>query len=223
MIDNKIHPLNGENGKKYKGKSGMILAFALVILVLMSLMGIIIMSNTRTELSITGNTRLSREAFNTADACARISTFLTLVLLNQRTETLEEVFSTYTPANDFLMEIKPQTKFNLEQLLDEATNFDYKQRYLETGAGAEAPAPHIIFEQNGQEVANAVVNLEDYILIPEGMGLGTADAYDSSGGPKLQMGLVVSVTARTEHPVPTAANQDEPSSIVTIMYRNYIN
>jgi hypothetical protein len=55
------------------------------------------------------------------------------------------------------------------------------------------------------------------------MGLGTGDPNDSSGGPKLQVGLVVSVTATTSESSSTAMNPEDPTSIITIMYRNYMN
>jgi hypothetical protein len=218
--------------KKYSGnsnshkKSGMVLAFTLFVLVLISLMGVVILSNTRTELSVTGNTRMGRDAFNSADNCARLATFLTLALLNPRTSNINDVISDPpgdTPAHSMAIQLVP-AMFTQERLLNDATNFDYTQRYLDTGAGTTAPNPHIIFNVNGREVARAVVNLETYNLIPAGMGLGTGDPNDSTSGPKLQLGLVVSVSSRTTDPsFTTELNPEEPNSLVTIMYRNYLN
>ncbi|MDR1315207.1 MAG: hypothetical protein LBQ12_16340 [Deltaproteobacteria bacterium] len=211
-------------------KDGLILAFALGILVLMALMGIVILSNTRTEMNITANNRLGREAFNSADATARMATFLTLALLNPRTDNIEDVITsgtTISPAPRYPVYVCLQPKFNLEDLIDEATNFDYVKRYSETGAGSSTASPHIVFKlgpcdnSNSREVANAVVNLETYNLIPDGMGLGTGDPNDSSSGPRLQVGVVVSVNAKTNEAVHMGA--DDPNSIITIMYRNYMN
>jgi hypothetical protein len=204
----------------------MILAFALVILLLMSLMGVIVLANARTELNITGNTRVGREAFNSADTCARIATLLTLVLLNPRTDDINDVFQP-VPATSpaFPIEVDMQPRFNLDDLMAEATNYKYADRYLEAGVGAPlggTKEPHIIFRMNGREIARAVVNLETYNLIPEGMGIGTGDPNDSASGPKLQVGVVVSVSGKTHQSI-AATGADDPSSVVTIMYRNYIN
>jgi hypothetical protein len=204
----------------------MVLAFTLVVMVLISLMGIVILSNTKTELSVTGNTRMGRDAFNSADNCARLATFLTLALLNPRTSNINDVISAppgTTPAHAMGIQLVPGM-FTQDKLLNEATNFDYTQRYLDTGAGPMAPNPHIIFSVNDREVARAVVNLETYNLMPAGTGLGTGDPSDSTSGPKLQLGVVVSVTSRTtDNSLPTGLNPEEPNSIVTIMYRNYLN
>jgi hypothetical protein len=210
-------------------RSGLVLAFALAILVLMSLMGIIILSNTRTELNITGNSRLGREAFNSADATARMATFLTLVLMSPKTENINDVITNVptSPAPLYPIHVCMQPKFNLEDLISDATNFDFTRRYMETGAGDGSTDPHIIFKlgpcnsSSSRELANAVVNLETFNLIPDGMGLGTGDPNDTSGGPKLQVGVVVSVNAKTFENV--TAGADDPNSIITVMYRNYMN
>jgi hypothetical protein len=221
------HPISREiKGPVLGRKNGMVLAFTLLVMILISLMGIVILANTRTELSITGNTRMGRDAFNSADNCARLATFLTLALLNPRTSDITDVISAApgnTPAHAMGIRLVPGM-FTQDRLISDATNFDYTQRYLDTGAGPKDPNPHIIFSVNDREVAKAVVNLETYNLIPAGMGLGTGDPSDSTSGPKLQLGVVVSVTSRTtDSSMPTGSNPEEPNSIVTIMYRNYLN
>jgi hypothetical protein len=196
----------------------------------MSLMGIVILSNTRTELSITGNNRLGREAFNSADATARMATFLTLALLNPRTEDVSDVITsgsvpTSPQAPRYPVAVCPKSNFKLETLVTEATNYNFTNRYLDTGAGEAAANPHIEFKlgdcSTGRPIANAVVNLETYNLLPEGMSLATGDPNDSSGGPRLLVGVIVSVKAETSMDV--AAGADSPNSLVTIMYRNYMN
>ncbi|MDR1041665.1 MAG: hypothetical protein LBR80_16185 [Deltaproteobacteria bacterium] len=217
-------------------KSGLVLAFALGILVLMAIMGVVILSNTRTELNITANNRLGREAFNSADATARMATFLTLALLNPRTDDINDVITSgasLSPSPRYPLYVCLEPKFNLEDLLDDATNFDYTKRYIETGASSKKAEPHIKFKlgpcgsNSSREVANAVVNLETYNLIPDGMGLGTGDPNDSASGPRLQVGVIVSVNAKTTESMstnPSVTNvTNEPNSIVTIMYRNYMN
>ncbi|MDR2349211.1 MAG: hypothetical protein LBF41_01125, partial [Deltaproteobacteria bacterium] len=174
------------------------------------------------------------------DNCARIATFLTLALLNPRTDDINDAIETMLPSPppDFPVEIELTPKFTMANLLSEATNFDYRKRYLETGAGPSNADPHIIFKVNGREVANAVVNVETYRLIPEGMSLGTGDPNDATGGARLSVGVIVSVAAKANTPAgastapappasPSApvapaatANPSEPGSIVTIMYKN---
>jgi hypothetical protein len=203
---------------KKSNKSGMILALTLAFLVLVSLMGIAILSNTRTELSVTGNTKLSRDAFNTADNCARITTFLTLALLNPRLENINELLTQMPhPAPKQPLEIEIKPKFNLNSLLS-AYHKDYKERYRGTGFGSKTSDPHIIFKMNGKTVAKAVVNIETSKLIQDGMGLGTGDPNDSSNGPKLQIGIIVSVAGIALE----GGNFEEPNSVVTIMYREYM-
>ena len=211
-----------ENVRTKGSRSGMILAFALVILLLMSLMGLIILSNTQTELKISGNSRLGREAFSSADSCARIATFLTLVLVKPKEETIADVLTspTGTPPR-FPLEIETQPKFTYSSLLTEATNFDYTKRYDETGIGSASSDPHIIFSMNGRVVATAVVNIETHNIIDAGASLGTVEPHESGDGPSIQLGIIVLVTGRTNSGA--ALGSDEPASVVTIMYRNFMD
>ncbi|MDR3155252.1 MAG: hypothetical protein LBW85_13540 [Deltaproteobacteria bacterium] len=209
-------------------RSGLILAFALCILVLMSLMGIVILSNTRTELSITGNTRMGREAFNSADAAARMAIYLTRELVMSRSDDFSAIITSDTipsPAPRYRIYVCPQMDFTFENLTSQATNFDYTERYLDTGAGEGAPNPHIVFQQapcgsaNPMVVANAVVNLEDYDLISAGTTIGGGDGGGGSA-PQYKVGIVVSVNARTNESVENGT--DSPHSLITIMYRNFL-
>ncbi|MDR2354532.1 MAG: hypothetical protein LBF22_15525 [Deltaproteobacteria bacterium] len=215
------------NLKGNSQKKGMVLAFAIVILVLMSLMAVIILSNTRTELNITGNNRVSREAFNVADSCARLATLMTVVLLRSGPEEITDVLrSLPSPSPKYPFDIIISPRFNIFDLQNEATNFKYTDRYLETGFGSPLGTmkePHLIFKtSDGREFAKAVVNLETYETIPVGTSLGTGDPSDSSGGSRLQVGVVVSVTGKTILP-PSGPLDEEPNSVVTIMYRNYLD
>ena len=103
-------------------RSGMILAFALVILLLMSLMGVVILTSSQTELKITGNTRLGREAFNSADSCARIATFLTLVLVKPKNETIDDLIkdppASGGPRYPLKIERSATRPFTYEKLLE---------------------------------------------------------------------------------------------------------
>jgi hypothetical protein len=70
-------------------------------------------------------------------------------------------------------------------------------------------------------VASAVVNLETHNIITDGASLGTGEPHESGDGPSMQVGIIVSVTGRTNSEI--AASTDEPASVVTIMYRNYVD
>jgi hypothetical protein len=120
-----------------------------------------------------------------------------------------------------MVEIKP--RFTLENLIVAASKFDVTKRYMESGAVPEKADPHLVFKIDGKEVANAIVNLETYDIIPEGMGLGTGDPNDSSGAQRLQIGIVVTVMARANDMEFSGPSAEKPTSVVTIMYRNFIN
>ncbi|MDR1036124.1 MAG: hypothetical protein LBT40_06025 [Deltaproteobacteria bacterium] len=215
--------------RKHGAKSGLILAFALGVLVLMALMGIVILSNTRTEMNITANSRLGRESFNSADAMARVATFLTLAMLNQVGHNIDDVITSSTaslsPPPRYPLYVCLKSKFNYEDITHEATNYDYVKRYTETGAGSLAADPHITFElgpcgSGARVIATAVVNLDTTDIISSGMSLSTGDPNDSSGGQKTQVGIVISVNAKTYEAASRGA--DDPNSIITVMYRSYM-
>jgi hypothetical protein len=221
-------------------KSGMILAFALVVLLMMSLMGVIILSNTQTELKITGNTRLGREAFASADSCARIATFLTLVLIKPKDSANIANVITHpgSPAPKYPLNVKLTGRFDYVKLLNEATNFNYTDRYVQTGLDKQgshfidfdfedpdAVPPHIIFTIGSgaaeRVIATAVVNLETHNILTDGAPLGTSEPYESGDGQQIQLGIIVSVTGRSNTPLQMAT--DEPASVVTIMYRDFMS
>jgi hypothetical protein len=212
-------------------KSGMVLVFTLVVLLLMSLMGVVILTNAQTELKITGNTRLGREAFNSADSCARIATLMSIVLLNPKNEDVGAIYANNTLNNSdtkFPLKIEPTARFTSKSLIEEATNFDYTSRYKETGIGSSAAEdPHIIFKVKDRDtgvervVATAVISLETHNILSSGASLGTGEPHESGDGPSVQVGIIVSVTGRTN--TLYSSTGDEPASIVTIMYRNFLN
>ncbi|MDR1080444.1 MAG: hypothetical protein LBQ79_05680 [Deltaproteobacteria bacterium] len=213
-------------------KEGLVLAFALGVLILMALMGIVILSNTRTEMNITANSRLGRESFSSADAMARVAVLLTLAMLNQVGSDVSNVITSETaslsPSPRYPIYVCLNTaEFTYKKLTEAATNYDFKQRYTDTGAGADTPNPHITFKTgpcsnaSSRVVANAVVNLDTTALIGDGASLGTGDPAESAGGGgKLQVGVIVSVNAKTYEPARMGA--DDPNSIITIMYRSYM-
>ncbi|MDR2349378.1 MAG: pilus assembly PilX N-terminal domain-containing protein [Deltaproteobacteria bacterium] len=215
---------SADSRKTRKGfRGGMVLAFTLCVLALMSLMGIAILSSTKTELRLTGNTRLNRQAFNTADNAARIAAFLTLALLNPRTDDIREIINKPpSPGPREPVEIELSSKFSPEALIGNPATPDFDERYLAAGAGEGTGDPHLVFKMNGNTVATAVVSLETSDLTPDGMTLSTGDPNDSGGGPKLRVGLVVTVRGRSTDLSDALPAGSDPSSVVTLLYTYYL-
>ena len=198
---------------------GMILAFTLIILLLVSMMGMAILMNSRTELSISANTAQGREAFSQADTAARIAVLMTRVMFNSgdfgnnlsQVETnaddglyRQPMFAEYS--NDF---------FNLANLRNEsANNFDFRRRYIRAGSWVGRGAdrrddgddrqytyePHLVFRapEKGQArdaapvVATASVSM--FVEIDRGGSLGIDNYGDS--GVSLSLYTTVSVNGR---------------------------
>ncbi|MDR1041667.1 MAG: hypothetical protein LBR80_16195 [Deltaproteobacteria bacterium] len=227
-------------------KSGLVLAFTLVVLVLMAIMGVVILSNTRTELNITANNRLGREAFNSADATASMATFLAVTAIRVSTEPIDDSITSgasMSPSPRYPLYICFPNKDNSSDntapgdldrkltrgnLVDESknrpANFNYSLRYRNTGASSEKPKPHIIFKlgpcnnSSSRELANAVVNIEREGLFGVGTSLDTLDMYDNNDG--IPVSVIVSVNAKTNESLSLGVN--EPNSIVTVMYRTVL-
>jgi hypothetical protein len=216
MILHKTHP-EIKNGKK-----GMILAFTLAILILMSLMGIVILSNTKTELSVSGNHRVNREAFNAADTAARISILMGRILLHPElgVDPAAIIRSSSAPENPIVIELNNSdtSPLSLSALQTAANDPDttFLNRYIDTigtNPDPSAPKPHIIFKVDDRVVATAVVTLESDNPVSAGMSLGSGGA--------VQVTLVTTIRGA---PFADIAGPDfmEPQSIITTMYRDYI-
>jgi hypothetical protein len=219
---------------------GMILAFTLVILVLISLMGVTILYNSRTELSISSNTSMGRNAFASADTAARIAVLIGRILLHPELGPPGAIISNAPggggPAFPLDVEI------NIDELEPDDIIHGYELRYIRSGNwrindGQGLPGefygqdikPHIIFKKRGtgEIVAAAALSLEQ---APDwrGMSLGGGDAYAGDGGAALSLVLAVSVHGRALTFGPGASGSfegeegDEARSIITILYREFI-
>ncbi|MDR1085887.1 MAG: hypothetical protein LBP22_13790 [Deltaproteobacteria bacterium] len=208
------------NAKKTKQMpEGMILVYVLAILALIAMMGFVLVSNSMVELSVSGNNRTGREAFNTADSTERIATLISRILLHPELGSPTAILSTSSDPK-FPMTVEIDTaRFNLAKLQQESTNFDYLQRYLDAQNSDPLRPPHIVFKVGDKEVASAVVNMEIKEPISEGYSLGVGDMYDFSAGSGVQINLVITIDAT---PMSIDNDFDDPHSIVTSIYRELL-
>ena len=222
-------------------RPGMVLAFTLIILTLMSLMGVTILLSSRTELSISGNASLSRSALASADTAARIATLIGLVLL--KGGSLDDLV--LAPASSLAYPLKVETSL-VESDLEWDETGDFTQRYLR--AGGVGVADVVLKTKNDQIVATAAISLvttdppadgggslPPQVVVPgSGSSLGGGDQYDyggGEGGGGLPVVLMVSVSGRAIPMNSESADKrgdffggqdDEPRSIITILYREII-
>ncbi|MDR1658136.1 MAG: pilus assembly PilX N-terminal domain-containing protein [Deltaproteobacteria bacterium] len=204
-------------------KSGMVLAFTLVLLILISLMGVYVLTNTATELSISGHNRVGREAFNAADSSAMLATLLGRLVLHPELGDPANVLKVSNkPALPMTVEIN-QSRFNLASLQAESLNFDFNKRYQEAvnfDHSSSVKPPHLVFKVRDKVVATAVVSLDSDVPIGAGFSLSSGDSYDNAGGAGIQINLVI--TTNGSPSTNAQGTNDEPHSVVTTIYREYM-
>jgi hypothetical protein len=200
-------------------RDGTILVYALGILVLIAMMGFVLISNSLVELSISGNNRVGREAFSTADSSERIATLLSRIILHPELGDPAVILApSAAPKFPLIVEID-NDRFNLANLQQESAEFDYLQRYLEALSYDPLHPPHIVFKVGGKVVATAIVNMEITEPIADGYSLGVGGKYDFSSGSGVQVNLVITINA-----TPMTINTEfaDPHSIVTSIYRELL-
>jgi hypothetical protein len=205
--------------KPIKMSDGTILVYALAILVLIAMMGFVLISNSLVELSISGNNRIGREAFNTADSSERIATLLSRIVLHPE---LGDPGTILTPSPDpqFPLTVEiDNDRFSLANLQKESADFDFLQRYLEALSYDPLHPPHIVFKVGGKVVATAIVNMEIKEPIADGYSLGVGGKYDFSSGTGVQVNLVITINAT---PMSINTDFDDPHSIITSIYRELL-
>lgn len=140
------------SSEKPEHPAGMILAFSLVVLLLISLMGIAIISNTQTELNISSNTTSGRDTFIRTDSAARMSAFFGHIIL-----------ATSADPGDVLDDKKEYMKVDISDLnsgllletffADQTGDVNPAlRRYLQAGSDETAGnTPHITFREPDPE------------------------------------------------------------------------
>ncbi|MDR1608160.1 MAG: type II secretion system GspH family protein [Deltaproteobacteria bacterium] len=204
-------------------RPGMIMVFVIVVMMITSLMGLVIMVNTKAEVTTSGRQRQSMEAFNAADSAAKMANLFARVLLHpvlQAPNTLLTPPPTSGPASPMTVEFN-NARFDMEVMFEESIPFKYKSRYLETGMTSSSPAdPHIVFKVGGKEVASAVITLDSSNAITSGYSLNAADLYDKAGGPSVPVDMVVTVRGST---TTTPGDQGAtPRSLITTIMRELL-
>ena len=229
--------------------SGSVLVFTLVILILLGLMGASLMVNTRTELRVSHNTYLGRDAFSKADLTARLTLFVGRSLLNGSAGPICDILSALAspPAGRPTYEIRlgsttictsasgltDLTQESITRSDENLTIQDILDRYLQATASASAPGsafsdpPQVTVLQGGQVVGTAALALYYNNLGNEGGGIGD-EGYGGQGENSIRVYLVVSANGR----LPLEAGVDAANfygggspathSIVTTVYREII-
>jgi hypothetical protein len=188
-------------------------------------MGVFLITSSRNELSISGNSRLSLETFETADTAARITLLMSRILLHPELGLPESILNTSGRRPDLAMTVTVNNdRFNLGRLQSESQNFDFLRRYFEAGLGdtPDPLKPHLIFSVNSREAARAAVSLDTFNLIPQGASLDGGDRYDSSGGPNMQVTSSVTVKGRPAAGPAAGPPENEPSTVITAMFREML-
>jgi hypothetical protein len=205
-------------------QSGMILAFALVVLVLISLMGVIILANTQSELRLSGITRQGRDTFNVADSTAQVSMLMGRILLHPELGSPETILNAEPTGSSpkYKLTVEVSDSFNLAELKQQADDYNFVKRYLQVGLGGDSAsfAPHLVFSVGDKKVANALLSLDLVNFIPGGASLGSGDNYDSSGGPSRVVTLIITVNGRTMSGADSSF--EEPGTVITSMFREII-
>ncbi|MDR2300524.1 MAG: pilus assembly PilX N-terminal domain-containing protein [Deltaproteobacteria bacterium] len=201
-----------------KAREGMILTFTMVFLVLIILMGIYVLTSSRTDLSISAHNRVGRQAFNVADSAVQIATLLSRILVHPE---LGDPANVLKAPSDQKMPITVEIneyRFTLANLHEESLDFDYESRYLEViNYPSHTIDPHLLFKVGDKVVATAAVVLDQQDPVSEGFSLDASDPYDESSGSGAKISLTVTVNGTP--PDTSADSLEEPHSIITAIYR----
>ena len=216
---------------------GSVLMFTLVILVLLGLMGVSLMLNTRSELTVSQNTYQGRDAFAKADSTAHLALFLGRTLLNASAGVPCDIKNDNDqPAGRPKFEVNIGnddtcggfTLAEIQQTGAMPTLEDILNRYLQATASSDAAPPHIQILYGGQVVGSAALSL--YSTNPSDPGGSLGDSgYGSQGEHSIKVYLVVSSDGRLPRtPGEDAGNYYDDAargathSIVTAIYRELI-
>ena len=220
---------------------GSVLMFTLVILVLLGLMGVSLMRNTRTELTVSQNTYQGRDAFAKADSTAHLALFLGRTLLNASAGLPCDIINDEDQmAGRPKFEVRIGTDglcgdFNLtaiQQTGEMPTIEDILNRYLQATASSNDPSsplfPHLRVLYGEQVVGSAALSLYSTSPTDPGSSLGDS-GYGSQGEHSIKVYLVVSSNGRLPRaPGVDAGNYFDDGirgathSIITAIYRELI-
>ncbi len=220
------HPKNGH-------PKGTVLIFTLAILALMSIMGMAIIMNTKTELSISRNSYMGREAFTRADTAVRVSIFVARLYMHPE---LGDPASVFSGNSDDPLEVTiTDDGFNLaDELFNIAETWDFRKRYIAAASRTDTGGdnkPHLIFRQHTSDgpsiVGTAALSIDHGETIRTGGSLGMSDRYDTSGGSSMEVILAATVNGRPPSDENAAYEQesgqapsDSAHSVITTLFRD---
>ena len=174
---------------------GSVLMLTLFILLMLSLMGIALMSNTITEVQVSNNTVRGRDAFTKADSLNRIGILMGRALLHEGSGDVADLIKsrseTYTPPDRPPYNVSIDSSFtfvNAQSLARESTEEEIKERYLMATA---ANTPHLTMKYGLDVVGSAAVGLEKVRLNLPGASIGQ-DSYDTNDGTTIRVHIIVS-------------------------------
>jgi hypothetical protein len=187
--------------------------------------GVIILANSRTELSVAGNNRLGREAFNAADSCARIAILMSLLVFHPELGSPSQALkASGGPSPKIPLTVDIDTnKLNLANITTGSHEADFVQRYLKAGLGGgqAAEEPHITFRVGSKVVAMAVLSVEKSEIIPPGASISEGSSYEGSNGYKYKIQMITTVKGSTN--AASFKGTEEPNAVITAMYREFTN
>jgi hypothetical protein len=210
---------NSANPPLHGARQGMIMVFVIVIMLVTSLMGLIIMVNTRSEVATSGHHRRSQAAFSSADSAAKLANLFTRVLLHPVLESPTGLLSNEgNPESALTVEFNDD-RFTMEKLFDESQPYKFSERYLQTGLTNDSSAlpPHIVFKIEDKVVATSVVSLDLSQATNSGFSLSALDLYDKSTGPNVPVDMVVTTRGNTASV--SEDNLTDPQSLITTIMR----
>ncbi|MDR2141631.1 MAG: hypothetical protein LBR11_07580 [Deltaproteobacteria bacterium] len=204
-----------------KTRQGLIMVYVIVVMLLTSLMGLIIMVSTQSEVTSSGRQSRSKAAFNSADSTAKLANLFALILMHPVLDSPSKLLSSTGSPNQELTVVFNEGRFTMESLFDESKPTEFHKRYLQTGLtnSPTAPAPHITFKIGDKVVARSVVSLDISASNQAGLSLGVSGLYDKTSGLNVPVDLVV--TTRGNNSTGDDDDITTPQSLITTIMREF--
>jgi hypothetical protein len=208
-LDQKITMTSG-------GAEGLILPFALFILVLLSVMGMVLLASSLSQVDRSYQTKLLKDTFNAAESSAMVSTLLTRIILRPKMGPVTEALRSGDRDQSLEIILDPN-RFNLPRILKDSEESLFTERYLETGwGGAGGQEPSLKFLVGGKLVTEVAVTFDNRNVFPPGSGVGENDSYDASAGTSKSVTIIVTVRGLSDYLAPGK----ESSVFITSMFRD---
>ncbi|UQZ88232.1 hypothetical protein C4J81_02995 [Deltaproteobacteria bacterium Smac51] len=188
---------------------GMILMVTLIVMLIMGVMGAAIITNTQTELQISGNTNLGREAFTRADAGMNVATSLVDILVASRgAGSVCDILSNDTISNTFYLDTTCPQLLAIQDRLDAADPYSIGRRYGLAGSDTSGINDENIIRIGGRtHTPDGKVERDETVatvVITRDFGAGL-ETDGSSGGYTNGWASGASLTGSTGHGGPVGS------------------